>query len=63
MLGDDPTGIVEVLKRRLHDPFVRAANRRKEPPRRLLALLLAELRRQAGEHVPAFAGRLPRMRP
>ena len=61
MLLDDPTGVVEVLKRKLHEAFVRAGRRgeRKETPRRLLGRLLADLRRQAGEQVPALGGRAP----
>ena len=61
MLQDDPSGVVEMLKRKLHEAFVRAGRRgeRKETPRRLLAALLADLRRQAGEQVPALGGHAP----
>jgi uncharacterized protein with WD repeat/cell division ATPase FtsA len=58
MLGDDPAGIVDVLKRRLQERYI-YANRRKVSPTALLALLLRELRTQAGAEVAAFQGRLP----
>lgn len=58
MLGDDPAGIVDVLKRRLQERYI-YANRRKVSPTALLALLLRELRAQAGAEVAAFQGRLP----
>jgi molecular chaperone DnaK (HSP70) len=58
MLTDDPAGVVEVLKRKLREPQVRA-NRRREAPQRLLAHMLADLRRQAGERVAVLEGRAP----
>jgi len=54
-LGDDPAGIIDVLKRKLREPRLRA-NRRSVTPLDLLALLLRELREQAGREIPVFQG-------
>ena len=55
MLAEDPAGMVEVLKRKLHETHVRA-NRRKETPQKLLARLFADLRTRAGRELPSFGG-------
>lgn len=55
MLEQDPAGIVEVLKRKLHEAYVRA-NRRRIAPQDLLGLLLAELRTRSGLEVARFRG-------
>ena len=57
-LEDDPAGVVDVLKRRLKEPLVRANGRRLKPGE-LLTQLLKGLRQRAGMEVAAFAGRLP----
>lgn len=56
MLARDPAGVVVTLKRQLGERHVRGAGGRKEAPGRLAALMLADLRRWAGERLPAFAG-------
>ncbi|MFO1430509.1 MAG: Hsp70 family protein [Candidatus Competibacteraceae bacterium] len=58
MLEVDPAGIVEVLKRHLHERYV-YANRRKVTPLTLLTALFKQLREQTGEEVTAFRGTPP----
>ena len=53
MVAEDPAGVVGVLKRRLHDPYVRA-NYRKEPPVKLLTQLFHYLRERAGREIASF---------
>jgi len=55
MLAQDPAGIVEVLKRKLHETHVRA-NRRRVTPQMLLARLFADLRARAARELPSFGG-------
>ncbi len=55
MLEQDPAGVVDVLKRTLHEANVRA-NRRKVTPLDLMTRLLSELRTRAGREVAAFGG-------
>lgn len=59
MLAEDPAGVVDALKRRLRDPYVRA-NRRRVRPVELLTLLFAQLREKAGQEIPTFGGTLPK---
>jgi len=55
MLDQDPAGMVDVLKRKLHEAHVRA-NRRRVTPQALLARLFADLRTRAGRELPSFGG-------
>ncbi len=55
MLAEDPAGVIEVLKRRLRDSFIRA-NRRKVTPGELLTLLLGSLRERARKEIAVFDG-------
>lgn len=57
MLELDPAGAIAVLKRKLHEPHVRA-NRRRVTPLELLTRLLAELRTRASREATALGGRL-----
>ena len=59
MLARDPAGVVVTLKRQLGERSVRGAGGRKETPGRLLTLMLSDLRRWAGERLPAFGGQPP----
>jgi formylglycine-generating enzyme required for sulfatase activity len=56
MLGEDPAGVVDLLKRKLHDTFVRA-NRRRVPTAELLGTLLGYLADRAYSEVPALRGK------
>jgi formylglycine-generating enzyme required for sulfatase activity len=58
MLGRDPAGVIDILKRRLREPAVRA-NRRRVRPGDLLALLFRELRARAGREIAVFGGTPP----
>lgn len=53
-VDEDPAGVVEVLKRKLRDPRIRA-NGRNEPPSRLLTHMLADLRARTA--IAASSGR------
>ena len=55
MLDPDPAGMVDVLKRKLHETHVRA-NRRRETPQTLLTRLFADLRARAARELPSFGG-------
>lgn len=56
MLMDDPAGVVTVLKRKMHDPHIRA-NRQRVAPIELISRMLKTLRERARRELPVFAGR------
>jgi hypothetical protein len=58
MLEEDPVGVIDDLKRRLHEER-RRANGREATPRAMLAKLFAYLRDQARENIAAFHGDAP----
>jgi WD40 repeat protein/actin-like ATPase involved in cell morphogenesis len=58
MLEEDPVGVIDDLKRRLHEGR-RRANGREATPRAMLAKLFAYLRDQSRENVAAFNGDAP----
>lgn len=58
MLEEDPIGVIDDLKRRLHEGR-RRANGREATPQAMLVQLFAFLRQHAGLNIPAFDGTPP----
>jgi actin-like ATPase involved in cell morphogenesis len=56
MLLEDPAGVITVLKRKMHDPYVRA-NRQRVAPIDLISAMLKALKERAQRQLPVFSGR------